>query len=123
MKLGTKRRNTADGTLSVKMPPLLIFVQVFTYQDANGRPKRTTFVVLSLTNDKTGWGIAEVEKLVYESPKGINIMKHCKHHQHWSDHGGSFPSEEVAGWVLSKLLAHPEFKKLETVELNIWCVP
>ena len=64
MKLGLRRRNTADNTLSKNMPPLLIFVQVFFYKDEKGRERRTAFVVVSLTNDKTGWGTCEVMKRV-----------------------------------------------------------
>lgn len=56
MKLGLQRRNTTDNTLSKNMPPLLIFIQVFSYKDKSGKERRTTFVVLSLRNDKTGWG-------------------------------------------------------------------
>jgi hypothetical protein len=44
-------------------------------------------------------------------------MEHCIHHQHWSDHGGSFPTEEVAAWILGML---PEmYGRLKTVELNM----
>ena len=73
MKLGLRRRNTADNTLAKNMPPLLIFVQVFFYKDEKGRERRTAFVVLSLTNDKTGWGTCEVMKKVQLDITTANI--------------------------------------------------
>ena len=117
LKLGTKHRMTADQSMAGNRPPLMIFVQEFRYQDAaDKQPRRTAFVVLSLTDDKSGWGIQEVEKQVYGSTRGREIMEHCICHRHWSDHGGSFPSEEVAGWLFGKL---PQmFDKLQMIEFN-----
>ena len=60
------------------------------------------------------------QSIIYASKEGRRIMVHCIHHQHWSDHGGSFPTEEVAGWILGML---PEkYKRLMTVELNMYHV-
>ena len=64
MKLGLQRYNTTDNTLAKNMPPLMIFIMVFSYKDEKGKQRRTTFVVLSLTNDKTGWGTNAVLDLI-----------------------------------------------------------
>ena len=64
MRLGLERYNTTDNTLAKNMSPLLIFIMVFSYQDERGKPKRTTFVAVSLRNDKTGWGTNAVLDMI-----------------------------------------------------------
>ena len=115
-KLGLKKINETDKMMASKLPPLLMFIQVMTWCDANGVEQRDVFVVLSLTNDKTGWGAQEVEKLVFKSEQCKPIMKECTKLWHWSDHGGPFTAELMAGFLLTEL---PQmFRKLTTVEAN-----
>lgn len=54
--------------------------------------------------------------MVYDSPRGKQIMRNCTCHRHWSDHGGSFPSEEVAGWLFGELPTM--FENLRVIDFN-----
>ncbi len=113
--MGMKKRMTMDESAAQALEPLMIFVQTIDHELHNN-VHRTAFVVISMRSDKTGWGITEVEELIFSQPECEKIIQRCKHLQNWSDHGGSFPSEEVAGWVLGNLPAR--FKHLESVEFN-----
>lgn len=107
IRLGIKKINTIDQTMPGRMPPMLIFIQTFDNfnHDDPDNPIRTAVVVLSMRNDKTGWAIQEIENEVYQMDAIRDIMDRCQYHAYWSDHGGSFPTEEVGGWVLGRLAA------------------
>ncbi len=189
IKLGIKKHMTIDEQMPGAKPKMMIFVQTFDHYTKDSGPTRTAFVVISMRDDKTGWGVQEVhmsgaecrnlltkpkttvtgciykkrvyrqlvlhktiliiqhiklciynvcmcaswsnsrtlvphispinvERLVFGHNECETIMQLCVYYQHWSDHGGSFPTEEVAGWVLGELPAM--FKRLQAVEYNMF---
>ena len=117
IKLGLKKRMTMEESAAGSIQPLMIFIQTIDHEkhDANDT-HRTAFVVISMRDDKTGWGISEVEDLISKDDEFDRIIKKCRHLAHWNDHGGSFPGEEVAGWILGHLPS--KYPHLESIEYN-----
>lgn len=117
VKLGLKKRMTMEESAAGAIQPLMIFIQTIDHEkhDANDT-HRAAFVVISMRDDKTGWGISEVEDLISKDDEFDRIIKKCRYLSHWNDHGGSFPGEEVAGWILGHLPS--KYPHLESIEYN-----
>jgi hypothetical protein len=93
VRLGLKKRNPLDMTMPGVLKPMLIYVETIDYVNELDQPERTAFVILSMTDEKTAWATAEVERVVYKAAE--DIMSRCQHYQHWSDHGGSNCTEDI----------------------------
>ena len=117
VKLGFKKRMTMEESAAGSIQPLMIFIQTIDHQKHDDNDThRTAFVVISMRDDKTGWGVSEVEDLISRHGDFDRIIKKCRYLAHWNDHGGSFPGEEVAGWILGHMPS--KYPHLEAVEYN-----